>query len=364
MASNYEWVSYGSSGNAVREVQRLLNQHGYDLEEDGVFGNLTRSAVLDYQKQNALRIVDGVVGDETWGHLLSHTANREPTASAQVLSGVSDETLGQMNRLEQGYAPSADTEAAYEEYDALRRAQPEEYRSPFAVQLAQLYDRIAGRDPFRYNAQEDETYRGYAQQYARQGRRAMEDTMGRAAALTGGYGSSYASVAASEAYAGYLSELNDLVPELEENKRRAYETESQALERQYELLSSQDAAAYEQYRSSYDRWRDETDSALKRAQSIEDRDVQLYRQMLNYYADKAAAEQKASDGAVANTGAASGSASAKKLSAAAAESIQRAVETYLKSGNGEAAQSLAERYRDQLNAQQQTRLDNLLRRYR
>ena len=62
MASTSEWVSYGSRGNAVKQLQTLLNGRGYSLDVDGVFGKLTRAAVLDYQKKNGLKLVDGVVG--------------------------------------------------------------------------------------------------------------------------------------------------------------------------------------------------------------------------------------------------------------------------------------------------------------
>ena len=58
----------GNTGSSVRELQQKLNQNGYKLDEDGVFGSNTYNAVLDYQRKNNLA-VDGVVGDETWGSL-------------------------------------------------------------------------------------------------------------------------------------------------------------------------------------------------------------------------------------------------------------------------------------------------------
>ena len=54
----------GSSGSSVRDLQTKLNQNGYKLDVDGVFGNKTYNAVLDYQRKNKLA-VDGVVGNET-----------------------------------------------------------------------------------------------------------------------------------------------------------------------------------------------------------------------------------------------------------------------------------------------------------
>ena len=74
-------VSYGSQGNDVTELQKLLNQNGYSLDEDGVFGDKTQEAVKDYQQKNNLD-VDGIVGTNTWGSLTgTYTAKKNTTSS-------------------------------------------------------------------------------------------------------------------------------------------------------------------------------------------------------------------------------------------------------------------------------------------
>lgn len=57
------------SGAEVKELQAMLNMHGANLEVDGLFGDLTRQAVIDFQLENGL-LVDGFVGEQTWGELL------------------------------------------------------------------------------------------------------------------------------------------------------------------------------------------------------------------------------------------------------------------------------------------------------
>ena len=59
-----ESIRLGSSGNGVRWLQHMLNLHGYVLDEDGIAGNFTIGAVMDFQKKNNL-IVDGVCGPLT-----------------------------------------------------------------------------------------------------------------------------------------------------------------------------------------------------------------------------------------------------------------------------------------------------------
>ena len=64
MASVYK---NGSSGPAVKEIQKLLNKAlkpSPNLEEDGEFGAATEAAVKAYQKKSSLK-PDGIVGQET-----------------------------------------------------------------------------------------------------------------------------------------------------------------------------------------------------------------------------------------------------------------------------------------------------------
>ena len=72
--ASYNQVSYGSRGNDVLELQKKLNQNGYKLTEDGIFGNNTLNAVREYQKKMGLA-VDGIVGNNTWGALYQQSTS-------------------------------------------------------------------------------------------------------------------------------------------------------------------------------------------------------------------------------------------------------------------------------------------------
>ena len=61
-------LSYGNYGVSVRVLQRLLIANGYRIRIDGNFGALTETAVKAFQSNRNL-IVDGVVGQQTWGEL-------------------------------------------------------------------------------------------------------------------------------------------------------------------------------------------------------------------------------------------------------------------------------------------------------
>lgn len=61
-------LRFGTSGTAVRVLQRLLVSKGYAIRVDGSFGPLTETAVKAFQNRRRVG-VDGVVGPVTWQQL-------------------------------------------------------------------------------------------------------------------------------------------------------------------------------------------------------------------------------------------------------------------------------------------------------
>ena len=100
----------------------------------------------------------------------------------------------------------------------------------------------------------DALYNQYRDQYIRQGKLAMEDTLGRTAALTGGYGSSYAQQVGQQTYQGYLANLNDRLPELYRLALSKYQQEGDDLLSRYDLLSKQESTDYGRYQDAYSAW--------------------------------------------------------------------------------------------------------------
>ena len=106
---------------------------------------------------------------------------------------------------------------------------------------------------FSYDPEADPVYQAYAERYLRQGRDAMEDTMGAAANLTGGYGSTYAQTAAQKAYEGYLGRLNDVLPDLYGAAYKRHRQEQSDAAAHYGYAK---AAADSAYDRAYTRWLD------------------------------------------------------------------------------------------------------------
>lgn len=123
------------------------------------------------------------------------------------------------------------------------------YQSRWTEKLNGLLDKITNRQPFQYDVNADALYQMYKDQYVRQGRMAMQDTMGQAAAMTGGYGNSYAQNVGQQAYEGYLQQLTGKIPELYKTAYDQYTQEGQDLYNQYNLLGNRDAADYDRFAS-------------------------------------------------------------------------------------------------------------------
>lgn len=110
--------------------------------------------------------------------------------------------------------------------------------APYVEQLNALYDKIMNKGQFSYDLNADLLYQQMADQYTQLGQQAMKDTMGQAAALTGGYGNSYAQQVGNQAYQQYLTALNQQIPELYDRAYQVYQDDLDWLLQQYQLTAA------------------------------------------------------------------------------------------------------------------------------
>lgn len=116
--------------------------------------------------------------------------------------------------------------------------------------LDEVFDQIYKRPAFSYDVESDPLYQQYKAQAVNQGKKAMQDTIGQAASMTGGYGNSYAVAAGNQAYQRYLENLNDIVPELYQLAHDKHSKDGQELLNKYAMLSGERDNEYAKYRDS------------------------------------------------------------------------------------------------------------------
>ena len=119
------------------------------------------------------------------------------------------------------------------------------YNSQYQPQIDAAMDRITN---WNYDPLQDASYQALAKVYGQRGNIAAKNSLGDAAALNGGYGTSFAVSAAQQARNQYNQELASLVPELE---NAAYNRASTSLS----ALRDADNTAYGRFRDTEsDRW--------------------------------------------------------------------------------------------------------------
>ena len=261
----------GSQGSDVTELQKLLNQNGYNLAEDGIFGNNTLSAVKDYQQKNNLA-VDGIVGTNTWGALTK--ANNTTTPEATEPTTPAWEYTP--------YTPSDTVKQAEALLQEQLAQKPGSYTSAWQDQLNETLNKILNREKFSYDLNGDMLYQQYKDQYTTQGKLAMMDTMGQAAAMTGGYGNSYAQTAGQQAYQGYLQGLNDKIPELYQLALSKYNTEGDTLRDQASMIAQMEEQDYGRYRDQVSDYYTEVDRLTDESRYQGEQDYGKWADDLNF----------------------------------------------------------------------------------
>lgn len=260
--SNYKQISYGATGADVKTLQQLLASRGYTQvgSADGIFGQKTQAALRAYQADNALA-VDGIAGPKTWASL---TAS-QPTAEDAPVSTTYDP------------AENRAYQQAISDRDKLLAAPPKE-ENPWRAQAEALYSQLETRQPFSWDPATDLLYQTYRRQALHDGRLAMEDTLGRASTLTGGYASTYAQVAGQQTYGEYLRRLSDAMPDYYAQARQTYDAQTDALAQRYQAVLglSED---------SYDRYRDQVSDYENRLKALENQAETAYDQGYDQWQD-------------------------------------------------------------------------------
>lgn len=150
-----------------------------------------------------------------------------------------------------GFSTSDRTNDYYEKLKDLEGSKPADFQSQYQADIDNIVNSILNRESFNTDDVFDsDLYNMYREQYINQGQKAMRDTMGNAAAMTGGYGSTYATAAGQQAYDNYLSQLNDKTLDIYDRVYNEYLQEGQELYNQLGMLNEQDSIDYGRYRDS------------------------------------------------------------------------------------------------------------------
>lgn len=170
-----------------------------------------------------------------------------PANNVSQLYGVDAETIAKMNAAYQ-QSPAV-TEALAKTQNLLD--QLTNGKTPYGDQIADLIGQISNRDPFAWDPNTDTLFQQALSSAMYNGRQAMQDTMGQAAALTGGYGSTYATNAANGAYNQYIQAAYDNLPDYWNMAFTEWQEEGNQMRENLNMLQDADNTYYDRLANSY-----------------------------------------------------------------------------------------------------------------
>lgn len=246
-------------------VQNALQGLGADLGSagvDGKWGTYTENA---YQANK--QAVDSILAGAGFG---SGSGAGATQSAASTLSGY--ESAGSRPT----YNVSPELQAIREQLAAFEGNKPADFQSKYQAQIDGLLDKIMNREPFQYNFDADPLYQQYKDRYTQQGKMAMQDSMAQAAALTGGYGNSFAQQVGQQTYNANMQALNDVIPELYGQAYQLYRDQGNDLRDNLGTYMDLDSVDYSRYRDDVGDYYTELNYLYNKSNDMSDREYQMY----------------------------------------------------------------------------------------
>ena len=299
--ASYTTLRIGSKGDEVTKLQKALG-----ITADGIYGKKTEAAVKDYQSKNGLT-VDGIAGNNTLGSLYSTKTTKTTTKKdTPKLKGVDQNTMDTMtssfkqsnkvsglesekNKIKEtfnDYALNTDiidqsiydtlksqfvVPEAVTQADAYLTSQLEKIqsgRTSWSDDVESMIDMIKNRDKFEYDVDNDQLFQQALASAMNSGKTAMQDTIGQASALTGGYGSTYATSAGNQAYNSFIEDAYNNLPEYYQMALSAYQAEGEDMYRQLGMYMDADATEYGRMVDAYNVTADHRNTLYNEAYSL------------------------------------------------------------------------------------------------
>ena len=217
---------------------------------------------LSYEKTYKYSSKPYGVSDSAWAgtqepHTVNDEVNKAQTNRDKAQSKYTDHTNKEMissstmDAINQTFKkPSAVVEADAWLSDQLQVIQSG--KTSYSDQVRDMMDKIMNREKFSYDVDNDQLFQQALASAMNSGKQAMQDTIGQASALTGGYGSTYATSAGNQAYNAFIEDAYDNLPQYYQMALDAYTREGDEMYRQFGMVSELDDKEFNRNVAAYD----------------------------------------------------------------------------------------------------------------
>ena len=262
-------------------ITKEYGQHVYKNETNGVTpqsqaapnqqAGYTPSSQVNAAQQNMWNNQAQKPGEYTQGDAVTAAQNKLTTAE---------------NNKPGAYQQGSAVLQAQDQLNRLMAGKPQGYTSKYGSQLNSILEQIQNPDKFNWSFDGDELFKYYADLYSQNGKQASMDAMGQAAALTGGYGNSYAQQVGNQAYDEWMRNLYDKGMDLRDRAYQQYQDQRADLYNRYGVLQGADESEYGRYRDTVQDWNADRDYWTGRVDTESDRDYNRYRDTVADYRDE------------------------------------------------------------------------------
>ena len=140
------------------------------------------------------------------------------------------------------------------ELERYEQTKPGAYESQYQKKIENVTGKLEGLGEFDYDPDADTAYKQYKDQYSRNAQQANRNAQANAAALTGGYTSSYGTQAGQNAYDATMANLDDVLDGLYNQSLGEYNAKKSGLETELAGLQRAESSARQTYQQNLDNW--------------------------------------------------------------------------------------------------------------
>ena len=209
------------------------------------------------------------------------SSNYTPYTQSDDVKALLSQSQGYADQVDSmSYSPSALVKAYQQKMTDTENNRPDEYVNKWADTQNSLLNDILNEKEFSYTGKDlmnDDLYKMYSEMYEKNARKAMNNAMGEAASLTGGYGSTYSQAAGQQAYDDTMSNMNEIALTLADKAYEQYLNDRSNRYNKLSAVNTQEQSDYSKYRDEVGDWQTDRDYYAGRYDTTYGQDYQKYQ---------------------------------------------------------------------------------------
>lgn len=209
------------------------------------------------------------------------SSNYTPYTQSDEVKALKSQSQDYADQVESmSYSPSALVKAYQNKMNEVENSKPDAYVNKWADTQNSLLNDILNEKEFSYTGSDlmnDDLYKMYSEMYEKNARKAMNNAMGEAASLTGGYGSTYSQAAGQQAYDDTMSNMNEIALTLADKAYEKYLNDRSNRYNKLSAVNTQEQTDYGKYRDEVGDWQTDRDYYAGRYDTTYGQDYQKYQ---------------------------------------------------------------------------------------